>query len=122
VPRDESPSGALDEAVLGFFNEVRVADLLLPDKWFGGRPFENNHELTHVTARPKRLIIELDDHLLLSFSGSPIVERVGWELVIRGYSQCVLEYLEYVNETPHAVVYDDGEVRFVAPQAAVIAP
>jgi hypothetical protein len=107
-----------------FFEETLVAGLLLPDGWFGGRPMENHHRLTFVVARPKRLLLELDEHLLLSLSGMPLVERTGSALegsdgastlVISGYQQCVLDYVEYANETPHAVVYTEGRICLVGP-------
>ncbi len=100
----------LAATVRAFFDEVLVAGLLLPDGWFGGRPMENHHQLTFLAARPKRLLLELDEQLLLSFSGAPIVERTTSELalrdgtptlLIRDFRQCVFEYLEYGNDTPH---------------------
>jgi hypothetical protein len=98
-----------------FFDAVEVAGLLLPDGWFGARPMENHHTLTFVASRPKRLLVELDHQLLLSFSGKPVVERTPSELVIHSYRQCVFEWLEYVNETPHVATYTEGRVRLVAP-------
>ena len=115
----------IEEAVRGFFAEASVAGLLLPDGWFGGRPMENHHRLTFVASRPKRLLIELDENVLLSFSGAPTVERASSAhaaadgtrtLVISGYRQCVLDFLEYVNETPHTASYTEGSVYLVAPE------
>lgn len=39
---------------------------------------------------------------------------LGTVIVIRGFRQCVFEYLEYVNETPRVRSYDRGEVWLVA--------
>lgn len=114
----------LDIKVRRFFDEALVAGLLLPDGWFGGRPMETHHQLTFVAARPKRLLIELDEQMLLSFAGQPIVEQTTSDLaladgtttlVISGYRHCVLEYLEYGNDTPHVLTYAEGRVCFVAP-------
>lgn len=113
-----------ETALQAFFDEVFVAGLMLPDGWFGGRPMEGHHRLSFVAARPKRLLVELDDHLLLSFSGAPTVERTTSELgladgspalVIASFRQCVLEFLEYVNDTPRVVAYTEGRVFLVAP-------
>lgn len=107
-----------------FFDRARVAGLLLPDGWFGGRPMEGHHSLSFVVSRPKRLLIELDDQLLLSFSGSPqVVETVSElalaegtpTLMVDGFSQLTFEYLEYVNDTPHVRSYTDGRVCLVSP-------
>ena len=119
--RGRVPDESSADDVRMFFAFAGGADLLLPDGWFGGRPMENFHQLTFVTARPKRLVIELDDHLLLSFSGTPEVKRaispLGTDkaIVIRGFRQCVLEYLEYGgDEAPHVRSYDGGDVWLVA--------
>jgi hypothetical protein len=111
-----------------FFARVRFAGLLLPDGWFGGRAMDGLHQLTFVAQRPKRLLLELDDHLLFSFSGHPIVLETTTRyaaigdidetptLVIKDFSQCVLEYLDYGrNERPHERVFLEGEVLLVAP-------
>lgn len=114
----------VENSVMGFFDRAGVAGLLLPDGWFGGRPMEGHHSLSFVAARPKRLLIELDDQLLLSFSGSPEVFETVTEfalvegtptLVVEGFRQLVFDYLEYVNETPHVVSYTDGRVCLVSP-------
>jgi hypothetical protein len=36
-------------------------------------------------------------------------------LIISGFGQAVLEYLEYVNDAPHVKSYTDGAVSLVAP-------
>lgn len=91
--------------VKNFFRNNRGVGLLLPDGWFGGRPMENQHDLTLIVERPKRLLIELDDQLLLSFSPTFHVElttsklamsRGTDTLVIERFGQCVFDYLEYV--------------------------
>jgi len=114
----------LEAVVRRFFDEVLVAGLLMPDGWFGGRAMEGHHRLTLVVSRPKRLLVELDEHLLLSFSGTPRIERTSSDLaladgtpalVIRDYRQCVLEFLEYANQAPHVAAYTEGQVCLVAP-------
>jgi hypothetical protein len=110
--------------VQAFFDDVLVAGLVLPDGWFGGRPMESHHRLTFVADRPKRLLVELDELLLLSFSGSPQVERTSSDLalaegtptlVIRGFQQCAVEYLEFANEAAHLDRFVEGQVLLVAP-------
>ena len=114
----------LESTVRRFFDQAGVVGLLLPDGWFGGRPMESHHSLSFVAVRPKRLLIELDDQLLLTFSGTPHVVETVTELalvggtptlVIDSFSQFVFEYLEYVNETPHVLSYAEGRVCLVSP-------
>ncbi len=85
---------------------------------------ENQHRLTFAAQRPKRLLIELDDQVLLSISGAPKVEETITEdamaggtpaLVISDFSQCVVEYLEYGSVRPHVRCFGHGTVTLVAP-------
>jgi hypothetical protein len=110
--------------VKGFFAKCEVAGLLLPDGWFGGRPMENQHRLTFVAQRPKRLLVELDDQILLSFSGGAVVTETTSQhallggtptLVVSGFRQCVVEYLQYGSDAPDTASYRAGQVQFVAP-------
>lgn len=43
----------------------------------GDRPMDSLHELTFVSARPKRLILELDEQLLFSFAGRAVRVEVA---------------------------------------------
>jgi hypothetical protein len=114
----------LATTVQSFFDQALVAGLLLPDGWFGGRPMETHHRLTFVVHRPNRLLIELDERMLLSFSGAPAAEVKTLDLaladgtatlVISGFQQCVVEFLEYGSDAPHVASYTDDRVCFVAP-------
>jgi hypothetical protein len=120
IPSTRKDSVAVVES---FFQQVKFAGLLLPDGWYGGRPMENRHRLTFVAQRPKRLLIELDDRILLSFSGDPTVQVTKTEhamtdgtptLVVSGFRQAVVDYLEYVNDSLHVRPYAAGAVSFVA--------
>lgn len=118
----------LEPEVREFFERVSFAGVLLPDGWFGGRPMDSFHELTFVAARPKRLILELDEQLLFSFAGRGVqVELATTDLaltagtpmlIVSGFSLCVLEWLEYVNDHPHLQSYDSGRVCFVGARQA----
>lgn len=52
-----------------FFQRGSAVGLVLPDGWYGGRPMENQYVLTMTLERPSRLLIELDEHVLLTFTG-----------------------------------------------------
>jgi hypothetical protein len=118
----------LEATIDGFFERARFAGLLLPDGWFGGRPMDTLLRLTLLAIRPKRLILELDDQLLLSFIGPDIlVEESTSELamtggtamlVIAGFRHCTFEWLGYGSDAPHLQSYHGGRVCFVAPHKA----
>ena len=106
-----------------FFEEVEAVGVLLPGRWFGGRPMENQHRLTFVADRSRRLILELDDVLLLSIVGSctlrhTVTDQLFKEgtraLVISGFDQAVLEFVDSVDGTPHLESFQEGEIVLVA--------
>jgi hypothetical protein len=108
-----------------FFQRGSTVGLQLPDGWYGGRPMENQHVLTLALDRPGRLIVELDEHILLTFTGSNLsVEDVVTEaldrhgtpaVAVNGYRQAVLDVRLYGSDETTAKVYRDGPVLFVSP-------
>jgi len=117
--------------VEAFFASIWGADLLLPDGWFGGRPMENQHELSFARRLQKRLLVELDGQMLLSFSGEVVATRttthygLGGDnptLVISGFRQCVVDVLEYVSDRPRLFSYVEGSVSFVGTAYRPTAP
>ena len=104
------------------FSEFQFAHLQLPDGWFG-RPWDNQHELTYCVAREKRLLVELDHHLLLVFDG-PLKSRreVGeadadafalHTLVLDDFAQCVFDQREYGSDRWHVRTFEGGSVRLL---------
>jgi hypothetical protein len=69
------------------------------------------------------LIVELDEQVLVIFSGDAVV-TLGRSnlalpggtpsLTISGFSQCVLDRLGYGDLQPHVEVFHEGKVQFVA--------
>lgn len=98
--------------ISAWFERNPIPSLALPDGWFGGRYGEGAHRLTYLEQRPRKLLIELDEQLLLSFTEVPAVSSSGEELVLSEFQQLVFDWQEYVNLTPHADRYSRGEVRF----------
>jgi hypothetical protein len=110
-------------AVTAYFDEVKVAGLELPNGWFGGRRMDNLHELSFITPRPGRLLIELDEHLLLTFGGSLDARRkrveadteLGTdELILSDFSQLIFDQRRYGEDAWTAKVYRSGTVTFAA--------
>lgn len=107
----------MEQSLRAWFDRVDQADLKLPDGYFGGRPGENLHELTFLAVRPRKLLIELDERLLLVFTGTPSVEEReldhGLELVLSGFAALTFDWQSYSDdEAAHASRYTDGQVTF----------
>ncbi|MSP13841.1 MAG: hypothetical protein EXR62_12905 [Chloroflexi bacterium] len=102
----------MGDIILRWFQIARVGGLVLPDGWFG-RPYDNTHQLTHLEIWSHKLLIELDDQLLLIFTDIKKVRIENSELLLTDFVQLVFDYQEYVNLSPHARVYKDGEVRLI---------
>src|SRR5439155_1246006 len=102
------------EAISAWFSLAGVAGLVLPDGWFG-RPYDAQHRLTYLGARPHKVLLELDDQLLLVFTHVGTVRRDASRLVLAGFAQLVFDWLEYGSLVPHVTVYPQGQVELVPP-------
>lgn len=113
-------AGSCERALRAWFEEWPGPALLLPNRWFGGRYGENQHEVTFLAERPRKLLIELDGRQLLTFTGIPTVEdRLGdgrRELVLRDYLQVTFDWEEYGGDgKTHVWRFTEGEVMFASP-------
>jgi hypothetical protein len=116
VPAPTSTPNGFARQIAAWFEATEVASLVLPSGWFGDRPYENQHNLTYVAQRPRKLIVELDDQLLLTFTGlTSAVQNADGQLVLSGFTQCVFDWEEYGAPNPHVEVFHAGEVRFAPP-------
>lgn len=107
-----------------FFDRGVTVGLYLPDRWYGGRPMENQYDLTLTLERPARLLVELDERILLTFTGEDMtVERTTSDVLdpngtpavrIAGFAQLVVDARLYGSSEVKATVYTEGEVLFVS--------
>ncbi len=104
-------------AIDAWFSRTGGGGLILPNGWYG-KPNDNIHQLTFSEVRPRWIIVELDEHLLLSFRGSTMVQDRGPELAIFGFSSLVFDRTDYGADTGDVSTFADGEVRLVAPPGA----
>ena len=95
-----------------WFRVHGAAGLVLPDGWFG-RPHDNIHQLSFLAVRPAWLILEFDERLLLTLRDVAQVAPGAAELEISGFSSCVFDWKEYVNDTGHVRRYEGGAIRLV---------
>jgi hypothetical protein len=101
-----------EAAVRGWLEATGAVGLVLPDGWFG-RPYDNQHRVTRIEARGPRVVLALDDRLVLTFTGGLACAPDGSELSVAA-SQVVFDWIEHGSDTPRADVYVDGTVRLVA--------
>jgi hypothetical protein len=87
-----------------------LAHFELPDGG-PGRPGDNLYQLTFVLARQHKLLVELDDQLLLVFT-EPRVEASSDGEVQVSYTQLTFDWQEYGNLRPHVSTYGEGTLKF----------
>ncbi len=85
---------------------------------------ENQYDLTLAMDRPARLIVELDERILLTFTGENmrVEEDLTTLLDPRGtpairmsrFAQLVVDARLYGTTDTTATVYTDGEVHLIA--------
>jgi hypothetical protein len=97
-----------------WFRRMGGGSLILPDGWFG-RPYDNIHQLTYIKARPKKVLIELDEQLYLFITEPATITEKDNELILGGFSQCIFDWTEYGSRTSHSTTYKSGNLKFVAP-------
>jgi hypothetical protein len=110
--------------ITSFFDRGVTVGLHLPDRWYGGRPMENQHELTLVQERPARLIVELDERILLTFTGealsvravtTDVLDPAGTPAVaVEDFRQLVVDARLYGSDEVRAEVFRGGTTLFVS--------
>jgi hypothetical protein len=112
------------EPITDCFNRDVPVDLYLPDGWYSGRPMDAQHHLTFVLERPARLIVELDQRILLTFTGEELaVRRVVTDVLdsagtpaveIAGFTQLVVDARLHGSRDTEATVYKTGVALFIS--------
>ena len=88
---------------------------ILPDGWFGGRPYENIYLLEDVEAADDMLVIHLSEDTTLSV----ICPRRGYvessELVLEDFGHATLRWKHYGGNEYQERHFRSGQVRLVPP-------
>jgi hypothetical protein len=92
--------------------------LILPNGWFGP-PHSTQHALTFLVALKHKVLLELDEQVLLSFTELGNVREEGADLVLSPFLQLVLDWQESGSLEPRSYLYRSGEVRFVRESPAM---
>lgn len=100
-------------AIREFFGTAGYAGLILPTGWFG-RPYDNFLQLTGSEAADESLMVELDEQLVLTFSGQPRVTTTGSGLRVSGFAALAWDWTEFGSTVSHHEEFWTGEVEFVA--------
>jgi hypothetical protein len=91
---------------------------LLPDGWFGGRPYDNLYFLEDVSLLNNVLQVKLSEETMLSFDGPGRVFVENSDLLFDGFRQMSIRWKHYGGDedAPHYEhTYDQGQVRLAAP-------
>jgi hypothetical protein len=100
------------EVVEQWFREVGSASLKLPSGWFG-RPYDNLHRLTAAHALADRLILVLDNQMVLTLAHPTNVAVDGGRLSVSGFTHASWDWDEYGFPRPHLETFQGGEIEFL---------
>jgi hypothetical protein len=104
--------------IRGWFDAVGQANgPLLPDGWFGGRPYDNIYSLEEAKSTHDSLKVQLSEDTTLYFFGPCLVFVDGSDLAFEGFDQARLRWRPYgdPNSLYQELEYHQGQVRLVAP-------
>ncbi len=85
--------------------------LELPNGWFG-RPYDNIHGITWTEDRKFKLLVEIDEQLLLIFTKTKQFEILEIEntLVFKGYLRCTFDRIAYGDLASKLDTFEAGQV------------
>ena len=96
---------------------------LLPDGWFGGRPYENTFFLAGVQVLGESLAIRLHEDTTLTIDHPDRVLIENSALVFDGFQQATLRWRHYGGGPAapyHEKRYTTGQVRLVPPLGTTV--
>src|SRR5579884_1914547 len=111
--REASECRAALETLVG--RSAGLIRFVLPDGELG-RPGDNLYRTTFIQDRPRKLLVELDDQLLLVITEPRLSEADQQGVTIR-FEQLTFDWQEYANYRPHATTYPPGELTFLPQEA-----
>ncbi len=96
-----------------WWHSAGLASLELPDGWFGG-PGRSLHQLTRSLVIGTRVLMVLDDQLLLVITRPTAVTHTDEDLTIGAFEQTIFDWQEYGNNRSLVKTYNVGQIRFVS--------
>lgn len=104
---------AARRTVEGFFARRRAVSLRLPGGWFG-RPGDNAHRLTGLSADDEGLRIELDGTQALVLHGPVVATDHGRVLRLTAFAHATWRWVPYgsaADERPRERRFDGGTIE-----------
>jgi len=99
-----------------WFDEAQQASgPILPDGWFGGRPYDSIFLLEDVVATDDTLVIHLSESTTLSVARPRRGYVENSELVLEDFDHAMLQWKQYGGTEYHEKHFDSGQVRLVPP-------
>ena len=105
--------------VRDWLDQVKQAGLELPRGWFG-RPYDNQHEHSWSAVTSSKILLELDQQILVIITEPGEVLITAGQLRIAGCRQVCLDWQEYGNMRAHVDDHGGGSVTFHGPVSTVI--
>jgi hypothetical protein len=89
--------------------------LELPNGWFG-RPYDNIHQITWIEDRKFKLLVEIDEQLLLIFTKTKQFEvsEIDNNLILKNYLRFTFDRLGYGDLTSKLEAFENGEVKLIS--------
>ena len=98
-----------------FKQATQACGPILPDGWFGGRPYENQYFLKDMQASNGNLVLNLSEETSLVLGQPKRVYIENSELIIEGFEQATFRWQHYGGTEVHVLQYTAGQVRLVPP-------
>ena len=104
-----------------WFDQAQQANgSLLPDGWFGGRPYDNTFFLQDVQALNNVLVIHLDEDTTLSIIRPQRAYVENSELVFEDFDHVTFRWKDYGGTEYHEKHFNSGQVKFVPPIGTMV--
>jgi hypothetical protein len=93
---------------------------VLPDGWFGGRPYENLYLLQNVQELGELLVISLSEETTLTLNRPKRAYIANTELVFEDFDEVTLRWKHYGGTEYRELRYTQGQVRLVPPLGTIL--
>lgn len=93
---------------------------ILPDGWFGGRPYENIFLLEDVETQKDMLVVHLSEDTTLSIAHPRCGYVENSELVFEDYDHVTFRWKDYGGTEHHEKHFESGQVRLAPPIGTIV--
>ena len=86
---------------------------LLPDGWFGGRPYESGFALKDMQVVGTDIVLEMSEDATLTLSEPQCAVIQDDALMVDGYRSAVLRWRRYGSDSYGERRYHAGQIKFL---------